>query len=244
LISRAGPAATRGLGPAGAIGPAGVERVAQAAATPPGASKASSSRRGRRALDIGGQALVEEGAQRLDPAGRDGQARGHGVAAAGDQQAAVLGGEHAAPRSTPLIERPEPLPVPSSSSAMTIAGRPKRPSAAGDDADHAGMPAAPETMIRGASSPGPRPASPRLLGDQHFDRAAFLVEPVELGGDGPRFLGVGRGQQAHAEVGLADPAAGVDPRAEREAEVAAGRRLDQPRRLGERDEADIAAARP
>ena len=30
----------------------------------------------------------------------------------------------AAPRSTPVIERPEPLPTPSSSSAMTIAGRP------------------------------------------------------------------------------------------------------------------------
>ena len=52
------------------------------------------------------------------------------------------------------------------------------------------------------------------------------------------------GQQAHAEVGLADAAAGVDPWAERETEVAARRRLDQPRRLGQRDQPDIAAARP
>ena len=78
-----------------------------------------------------------------------------------------------------------------------------------------------------------------LLADQHLDRPALLVEAVELGGDGPRFLGIGRGQQPHAEVRLADPAAGVDPRAEREAEVAAARRLDQPRRLGERRQADI-----
>ena len=47
------------------------------------------------------------------------------------------------------------------------------------------------------------------------------------------------GQQPHAEVGLADPAAGVDPRAERETEVAAARRLHQPRRLGERAHPDI-----
>ena len=31
-----------------------------------------------------------------------------------------------------------------------------------------------------------------LLGDQHLDRAALLVQAVELGGDGSRFLGVGR----------------------------------------------------
>ena len=47
------------------------------------------------------------------------------------------------------------------------------------------------------------------------------------------------GQQADAEVGLADAAAGIDPRAQREAEIAAARRLHQPRRLGERREPDI-----
>ena len=98
-------------------------------------------------------------------------------------------------------------------------------------------------MINGASA-WASACSLGLLGDQHLDRAALLVQPVELGGDGARFFGIGRGQQADAEVGLADPAAGVDARAEREAEVAARRRLHQPRRLGKRDEADIAAARP
>ena len=153
-----------------------------------------------------------------------------------------LAASTAAPRSTPLIERPEPLPMPSSSSAMTIAGRPKlllEP--AGDDADHARMPAAAGDDDHGALACACG-AARRLLADQHLDRAALLVEPVELGGDGARFLGILGGQQAHAEVGLADPAAGIDPRAEREAEVAARRRLDQPRGLGERGEPDIAAA--
>ena len=95
---------------------------------------------------------------------------------------------------------------------------------AGDDADHA------RDASRGAATMAtarlPWRAAERLgrLADRRLDRAALLVEPVELGGDR---LGLGRilgGEQAHAEIGLADPAAGVDPRAEREAEIAAGRR--------------------
>ena len=78
-----------------------------------------------------------------------------------------------------------------------------------------------------------------LLADGHLDPAPLFVQAVELGRDLPRLLGVGRGQQPHAEVRFADPAAGVDPRPEREAEVAAGRRLHQPRRLGKCREPDI-----
>ena len=100
------------------------------------------------------------------------------------------------------------------------------------------------TMITGASACS-RGLRLGLFGDQHLDRPALLVEAVELGGDGPRFLGVGRGQQAHAEVGLADPAAGVDPRAQARSR---GRgsvgALDQPRRLGQRGEADVLPRRP
>src|SRR6185295_17320155 len=91
---------------------------------------------------------------------------------------------------------------------------------AGHDADHAGMPAG-----RGDERDGAvRLAGGERFGglaDGGFDAPALLVEPVQLGGDG---LGLGRilgGEQAHAEVRLADPAAGIDPRAEREAEVAA-----------------------
>jgi len=56
-----------------------------------------------------------------------------------------------------------------------------------------------------------------LFDDDQFDRTALLVEAVEFGGER---LGLGRvsgGEQAHAQVGLADAAAGVDPRTEREA---------------------------
>ena len=51
------------------------------------------------------------------------------------------------------------------------------------------------------------------------------------------------GQQPNAEVGLADAAAGIDARAKRETEVAAARRLHQPRRLRERVQPDILARR-
>ena len=37
-----------------------------------------------------------------------------------------------------------------------------------------------------------------LLAHQHLDRSALLVEPVELGGDGARFLRVGAGEEADA----------------------------------------------
>ncbi len=58
-----------------------------------------------------------------------------------------------------------------------------------------------------------------------------------------RLFGIGAGQQAHAEVGLADTPAGVDPRTEREAEVAAARRLHQPRRSGKRCQANVLPSR-
>ena len=148
----------------------------------------------------------------------------------------------AAPRSTPEIERPEPLPMPSSPSATTMAGRwsfsLRRP---------ATMPITPGCQPGAATMATARlPCAPaeRLgrLADRRLDRAALLVEPVELGGDR---LGLGRilgGEQADAEIGLADPAAGVDPRAEREAEIAAFGRAVEPGGVGERGEADIAAA--
>jgi hypothetical protein len=154
-----------------------------------------------------------------------------------------LAASTAAPRSTPLIDRPEPLPVPSASSAMTIAGRPNFSfRRAGDDADDAGMPAATGDDQQAVAFALFCPLFGRLL-DQHLDRPALLVQPVELGGDRARFLGVAAGQQPNTEVGLADPAARIDARAERKAEIAAGWRLHQPRRLGERDEPEVLAAR-
>ena len=110
----------------------------------------------------------------------------------------------------------------------------------GDDPDHAGMPAAPGQDQHRAVV---------LAGDLRFggflhrrlDRAAFLVEPRELRGDVARFVGVLGGQQPHAQRRFADPAAGIDPGAERKAEVAAGGRAGQPAGIDQRGHADVFA---
>ena len=132
--------------PAGAIGPGRVERVAQARRDParrePGveqqrAAAARLARRRRRGARGGRRA-----AARARPA------RSVSPAAMAWPPPAIsrplsLAASTAAPRSTPLIERPEPLPVPSS-----LLGDDDRRAAeafleaAGDDADHAGVPAA------------------------------------------------------------------------------------------------------
>ncbi len=112
----------------------------------------------------------------------------------------------------------------------------------GDDADHARVPAGRGDQDDRAVALGAAQFLGRLA-HRGLDRPPFLVEPVELGGDAPRFLRILGGEQAHAEVRLADAAAGIDARAEREAEIGAGRRPRQPRRLGQRGEADIAAPR-
>ena len=78
-----------------------------------------------------------------------------------------------------------------------------------------------------------------LLANDHFDRSAFLVQAVELGRNFSRLLGVGGSEEANAEVRLADAPAGVDARPQRKAEVAAARRLHQPRGFGKRRKADV-----
>src|SRR6185437_10433489 len=49
---------------------------------------------GARFLDVRGEAVVDEGAERLEPAGGKGETGRHRVTAAGDEKAAVLCGEH------------------------------------------------------------------------------------------------------------------------------------------------------
>src|SRR5690606_15280628 len=82
--------------PAGAIWSAAVELIAQAADHAAGNQRRVDQQGTgtHRLLDITGQPFAKEVAQWADAAGRDGQARRHGMAAAGYQQAAVLGGEH------------------------------------------------------------------------------------------------------------------------------------------------------
>ncbi len=58
-----------------------------------------------------------------------------------------------------------------------------------------------------------------------------------------RLGGIVGGEQADAEIGLADAAAGVDPRPEREAEIGAARIAGQPRCLDQRRQPDVAPGR-
>ena len=75
-----------------------------------------------------------------------------------------------------------------------------------------------------------------------LDRLALAVEPVELGGDAAGLDRIVGQQQLRAEIGAADAAAGVDARAEQEAEMPRLRRADEPRGVHQRGQADVARA--
>jgi hypothetical protein len=96
--------------------------------------------------------------------------------------------------------------------------------AAGHDPDHAGVPVVAGDDHHGRAVVGARLHLLRpgacLLGDQTLDLlAAADVQGVQFLGDGPRLGRIVGGQQARAEIRLADPAAGVDARAQDEAGV-------------------------
>ena len=80
----------------------------------------------------------------------------------------------------------------------------------------------------------------RLLEHLLLERAPLLVQPVEQHRDARRFRLVLAGQQARAQRGIADAAAGVDARAQNEAQVIRRRRLVQSRRVVQRLEAVVA----
>src|ERR1700724_173057 len=105
----------------------------------------------------------------------------------------------ALPRSTPPIERPEPVPMPPGSSAIAKAGR------------------ANFSFSREATrptTPGCQPSDAVTITDplssRHlFEDAALAIERVKFRGD-PRALGhIAFEQQPPPEVGAPDPAAGV-----------------------------------
>jgi hypothetical protein len=137
------------------------------------------------------------------------------VAAACDQQPAILGGEHGSPEID-AGNRP----------ARSFAGSvfPDRDhdcglaklllEAAGDDPDHARMPALPCHKHHGAVAlcPGERFG---CLADLHLDRTALLIVALQFGGDRLRLGRIFGGEQAHAKVRTADPAAGIDAGPER-----------------------------
>src|SRR6185437_6610027 len=74
-----------------------------------------------------------------------------------------------------------------------------------------------------------------------FDDLALAVEAIELGGDARRLDRIFLQQQPYAEIGAADAAAGIDARAEQEAEMPRLRRTGQPRHVHQRGGADMFA---
>ena len=85
-------------------------------------------------------------------------------------------------------------------------------------------------------------AGDRLVEHLALDGAALGVELVEAQRQRADLVRIVARQQARAEIGLADPPAGIDPRPQQEAEMIGARRLAQPRHVGQRREARIARA--
>ncbi len=97
----------------------------------------------------------------------------------------------------------------------------------GQDADHSWRPALARHHQRRAPLLEPERGQRLGLGLRErsdLDLLASPVQPVEFGGDRPRLELVARREQSRAERRVADPAAGVDPRADQEAEVIGPRR--------------------
>ena len=73
----------------------------------------------------------------------------------------------------------------------------------------------------------------RLFQHLGLDGLALCVEVIELAGDLRGLVGIAGGQQARAQRGFADPAAGVDPRPEDEPGVIFTRLLGYVRGKGQ-----------
>ncbi len=80
----------------------------------------------------------------------------------------------------------------------------------------------------------------RLLQHLLLERPPLLVQPVEQHGDARRLRLVLAGEQARAQRGIADAAAGIDARAEDEAEMIRRRRLVETGGIAQRLEALVA----
>ena len=201
--------------------------------------------RGARCAPGAARRSTQEGEQCVLLAPLELEARGHGVAAAFDEKTLMHRiSRPTAPRSTEAIERAEPV-------ALTVGlerddeGRPVKTlgDATGDQvrARPLCQPSAPRKSI-GRAGVG----SERSFGEgkgflEHalLDRLTLGVERFELGGDGARLDLVVGGEQLGAEARRADPAAGIDARAEDEAERVAGRRRVDAGDVGERAQAGI-----
>ena len=192
-----------------------------------------------RRFDRRRQRLFEKGAKRAERVLAQRDAGRHGVAAALEQQPfAHRAAAPRWPRSTPGIERPEPVPMPPGSSAMAKAGRPKRSlSRAATRPTTPGCQPSPAVTTTAPFSSRPSAAmasASACASGRKLDLPALAVEPVELGGDARGFARIVLQQQPHAEIGAADAAAGIDARPEQEAEMPGLGRPGQPRHVHQR----------
>ena len=115
----------------------------------------------------------------------------------------------------------------------------------GDEADHAGMPAFGRRDDDRALVLEPERGQRLGFGLRFrrlLDDAALGVEAVEFGRDPRRFRDIAFQQQPHAEIGAPDAAAGIDARAQHEAEMPGFRRTVQPRHVHQRGMPDMVAA--
>ena len=181
-----------------------------------------------RGLNIGAERRFEKSAQLRQRAFAQGHAGRHGVAAALEQKTL----RHGAPHRAADIDAGDGaagagadaagLERDGKSGAAEFFLQPRR-----DQADDAGMPAFGgghdnralflDAERRTRLGFGLRQ---RLL----LDRLAFVIEPIELGGDFGGFDRIVLDQKPHAEIGAADAAAGIDARPEQEAEMPRFRR--------------------
>ena len=114
----------------------------------------------------------------------------------------------------------------------------------GNNADHAGMPAAARDHRDGAVALGQRlydlgllPGRPSsIVRRSSFSRSSSAAI-ARASSSGSSVV-----SSADAEIGLADAPARIDPRPQREAEIGAGRRAIRPRRLDQGGDADVAAS--
>ena len=151
----------------------------------------------------------------------------------------------ARPRSTPAIERPEPVPMPPGSSAMAKAGRPNRSlSRAATRPDHARMPAFGGGDDDGALVFDAERGHGFGFGLRHggdLDHLTLAVEAVELGGEARALGRIVLQEQVDAERRAPDAAAGIDPRPQQKAEMPGLGRAAEPRDVHQRGEPGMIA---
>jgi hypothetical protein len=100
----------------------------------------------------------------------------------------------------------------------------------------------PAAQTSGPSVPRARPApAPRRA--RGLDRAPFGVQPVEPAASAAASAASSVGQQPRAQIRRADPAAGIHPRPEHEAQMVGVRRAVEPRDIGQRHQPGPVAPR-